>query len=194
MTATVENPMQVHSAGEIEKIYSAHHGRILKAAYRVTGNLSDAEDVLQTIFLRMIRREPGQAWPENLESYLYRAAINAALDVLRLRRESSMVSLDVSLDNRLDNAGEKTVQFASHDPSPERAHASGEVRAWFRAALTKLSPRTAEMFVLRYLEGMGNREIARMLDTSQAVVAVTLFRTRNKLQKDYSQQKKRRQQ
>src|SRR5882672_236054 len=97
--------MQLYSVGEIEKIYTAQHTRIIKAAYRVTGNLSDAEDVLQTIFLRLVRREPGQAVPENLESYLYRAAINAALDVLRIRRESSMVAL------------EDAPQFASLDPS-----------------------------------------------------------------------------
>lgn len=180
MTNAVENPIQLYSTGEIEKIYAEQHARILKAAYRVTGSMSDAEDVLQTIFLRLVRRGTAQAIPENLESYLYRAAVNAALDILRIRRESSMVAL------------EDAPQFTSHDPSfsPERTHSSSEVREWFRTALTKLPPRTAEMFVLRYVEGLGNREIARLLHTSQAVVAVTLFRTRNKLQKDYRKQKR----
>jgi RNA polymerase sigma factor (sigma-70 family) len=50
-----------------------------------------------------------------------------------------------------------------------------------RQALTVLSPRQAEIFVLRYLEGYENREIAEMLATSQAVVAVSLFRARAQL-------------
>ena len=41
------------------------------------------------------------------------------------------------------------------------------------------------MFVLRYIEGYDNREIAQMLETSPAVVAVSLFRARNQLQKEF---------
>ena len=59
-----------------------------------------------------------------------------------------------------------------------------EIRNWLRQALTVLSGRQAEMFVLRYLEGYENREIAEMLATSQAVVAVSLFRARAQLKKE----------
>jgi len=67
--------------------------------------------------------------------------------------------------------------------SPERAHSSMEIKNWLRGELAKLSPRTAEMFTLRYIEGLDNPEIARMMNTSQAVVAVTLHRTRARLKK-----------
>ena len=39
----------------IENIFRTHHDRVFRAAYRVTGNTSDAEDVLQTVFLRLLR-------------------------------------------------------------------------------------------------------------------------------------------
>ena len=67
--------------------------------------------------------------------------------------------------------------------SPERVLSSSEIRDQLRRALADLHPRVAEMFTLRYLEGLGNREIARLMDTSQAVVAVTLFRARVQLKK-----------
>jgi RNA polymerase sigma-70 factor (ECF subfamily) len=67
--------------------------------------------------------------------------------------------------------------------SPERALSSLEIKNWLRRELAKLNPRTAEMFVLRYLEGLDNPEIARTMNTSQAVVAVTLHRTRARLKK-----------
>jgi RNA polymerase sigma-70 factor (ECF subfamily) len=54
---------------------------------------------------------------------------------------------------------------------------------WLRAALGELSPRAAEMFTLRYVEDLDNREIAVLMRTSQAVVAVTLHQTRSKLKK-----------
>jgi RNA polymerase sigma-70 factor (ECF subfamily) len=58
-----------------------------------------------------------------------------------------------------------------------------EIQNWLRRELATLNPRTAEMFALRYLEGLDNPEIAQMMNTSQAVVAVTLHRTRARLKK-----------
>jgi RNA polymerase sigma-70 factor (ECF subfamily) len=67
--------------------------------------------------------------------------------------------------------------------SPERVFSSLEIQNWLRRELATLNPRAAEMFALRYLEGLGNPEIAQMMNTSQAVVAVTLHRTRARLKK-----------
>jgi len=50
-----------------------------------------------------------------------------------------------------------------------------------------LAPRAAEMFILRYVEEHGNREIAALMGTSQAVVAVTLFNARSRLKKRLSE-------
>jgi RNA polymerase sigma-70 factor (ECF subfamily) len=90
---------------------------------------------------------------------------------LRSRKSSASVPLD---------------DVAPHDSafSSGLTH-SADLRMWLRQALAKLSARHAEMFALRYLEGYDNREIARMLETSQAVVAVTLHRARGQLQKEF---------
>jgi len=69
--------------------------------------------------------------------------------------------------------------------SPDRAHSSGEIRDWLRGALARLNPRIAQMFVLRFFEGKENPEIARLLDTTPGTVAVTISRTRNRLQEEY---------
>ncbi len=145
---------------------------MLRAAFRVTGSASDAEDVLQTVFLRLAHREGGGADVANLSSYLYRAAVNTALDTLRGRRESvPLAEAEPRLPaSRLD------------DEAPDRE----QMRRRLRRALAKLSPRWAEVFVLRHFEEYGNDEIARMLGLSRAVVAVTLFRARHRLQKELS--------
>ena len=44
---------------EFSRIFEAHHGMIFRTAYRITGNAADAEDVLQTIFLRLLRQPAG---------------------------------------------------------------------------------------------------------------------------------------
>jgi RNA polymerase sigma factor (sigma-70 family) len=75
-------------------------------------------------------------------------------------------------------------RFRDHEPGPQALQEGAEIRDRLRAALAELNPRAAEIFVLRYFDGYGNREIARLLNTSWSTIAVTLHRTRAKLQKD----------
>ncbi len=157
-----------------EDAYRMYHANVYRAAYQVTGNAADAEDVLQTVFLRLWRRTPESANVDNLRSYLYRAAINASLDLLRARKEEKADALDevaVPLPDGKSGADETVM-----------------LRSWLRSALAKLNPKHAEMFTLRYIQELDNREIAKIMGTSHAVVAITLFRIRKQLQKDFQNQ------
>jgi RNA polymerase sigma-70 factor (ECF subfamily) len=156
----------------LEKVFQDHQARVFRAAYRITGNAQDAEDVLQTVFLRLVRQGEGSLLA-NPASYLYRAAINSALDLLRARRERASVLLEEAEGAPMDSS-----------PTPEQTHEAAEVRAWLRSALAALPPRAAEVFTLRYLEGEDNRDIARILGVSRVSVAVTLHRTCHRLQAD----------
>ena len=155
----------------LEQTFLEHKDRVFRAAYRITGNAGDAEDVLQTVFLRLVRQE-ALSEIRNLPAYLHRSAVNAALDLLRRHKDARTVSLD----------DEPHADAAS---SADAAGPSLEIRQWLRQALAKLNPRWAEMFVLRFIEDYNNREIAGMMQTSPAVVAVILHRTRAHLKKDY---------
>lgn len=169
--AAVETPAALL---DIESAFREHHARVLRAAYRVTGSMADAEDVAQTVFLRLAGRPPQERSIDNLGSYLHRAAVNAAVDVVRKRETLPSVPLDGPED------GPRGPVLVSPRREPDT-----DMHRWLRQALVKLHPRTAEMFVLRYLEGYDNREIAGMMQTQAAVVSVTLFRARARLQKDY---------
>lgn len=155
---------------ELEQAYRAHHGLVFRTAYRITGNAGDAEDVLQTVFLRLLRRDRNADPLENAESYLRRAAINAALDVIRSRRVGQTVPLP-----------EEAGALISAGPIP--ADVSGLRQALTRA-MGQLKPRPAEIFALRFLEGLNNRQIAETLGISQVLVAVIVHRTRQQLRKE----------
>jgi RNA polymerase sigma factor (sigma-70 family) len=101
----------------------------------------------------------------NEESYLRRAAINAALDVVRSRHPGL------------------TVEFPDMASEPAQ-HDSGDLRQALAKALAQLKPRSAEIFALRFLEGFSNPQIARMLGLSQVLVAVTVYRARQQLRKE----------
>jgi RNA polymerase sigma-70 factor, ECF subfamily len=156
----------------LEEIFLAHKDLVFRAAYRVTGNAGDAEDVLQTVFLRLARQETFSEIA-NLPAYLHRSAVNASLDLLR-SKESRTLSLDDE-ENHVEAVSANTVQ------------PSAEIRDWLRQALARLNSRSAEMFVLRFIEDYSNREIAGLMKTSPAVVAVVLHRTRARLKREFKE-------
>jgi len=54
----------------LERVFLEHQGRVFRAAFRITGNAQDAEDVLQTVFLRLARQGDGVLAVAKLPSYL----------------------------------------------------------------------------------------------------------------------------
>lgn len=161
----------VESRQRLSELFATHYRRVLMAAYRITGSMADAEDVAQGVFLRVTTSDEFAV--SNEASYLYRAAINGALDLLRRRNSAASEPLDLASGVASQGRGSR----------PEDEAASNQLLLWLRTALGELSPRAAEMFTLRYVEDLDNREVAALMHTSQAVVAVTLHQVRSKLKK-----------
>ena len=161
----------------LERVFTENKERVFRAAYRVTGSVSDSEDVVQSVFLKLARRELSEIGDDiqNIGGYLHRAAVNAALDIIRTRRDAQNMPLE-------DAEISRPLELASRG---EGEYSPLELRRWLRQAVGKLGTRSAEMFVLRYVEGRDNSEIAKMMKTSRATVAVTLHRTRSLLKKDF---------
>ena len=161
----------------LESLFEAHHDRVFRTAYRVTGNPSDAEDVLQTVFLRVARGQEAAESADNAEAYFSRAAINASLDLLRSRKRSKAVAID-------DVVNTASMSAFVLKQNPETDHEDEELRKLIRDAVAKLGATAGEMFALRYFEGFGNAEIATMMGTSPLVVGVTLHRARARMRKE----------
>ena len=159
---------------DFERIFNESHALVYRVAYRITGNNEDAEDVLQTLFLRLLRRDILPDISRNPKAYMHRAAINIALDIVKRRRRT--------VDG--EDLGENIPDPATrHDRIP-----SFRLQEWLRDALAELNPRAAEIFVLKHVEGYENAEIAKMLGTSRGTVAVLLFRARARLKKSIRKQ------
>lgn len=174
--AALANP-ETQTAGWLETIYREDATVVLQTAYRVTGNADDAEDVLQTVFTRLANRERAPDFSTGSRAYLRRAATNAALDIVQSRYVRSGVSLEITGEDVERDPG----------PAPDRQHHGRQLHQQLRQALTKISRRGAEIFVLRYFEGLDNTEIADHLGTSTNTVAVTLHRARARLKEEMGQ-------
>jgi RNA polymerase sigma-70 factor (ECF subfamily) len=152
----------------LEAAFEAHHAAVFRAAYRVTGSAADAEDVLQTVFLKFVGGNATDV-AKLTAGYLVRCAVNAALDVLRSRGVRQAAPLDEERDRAADS------------DSPHARQEARETRRALRDALCELPPKLAELFVLRHVEGLFPREISTITGSSAAVVAVQLLRAKTRL-------------
>lgn len=170
-----KDPPNAFALRELEDIFKEHHKLVFQTAYRITGNAQDSEDVLQTVFLRLARREEDAAQVDHIPSYLRRAATNAAFDLLRSRQRANSAPLE---DVEPILAGDAA-------KSPERLYQATEMRDWLRRTVARLSPMSAQIFALRFFEGKDNGEIAKIVGTTTGAVSVTLSRARERVEKEF---------
>ena len=77
---TATEPTVGQFALELEQVFERHYQFVYRTAYTLTGNAEDAEDITQTIFMRLLAREFPPDLQRNPEPYLYRAAFNLSLN------------------------------------------------------------------------------------------------------------------
>ena len=148
---------------DLAALYAQHHEAVFHAALRVTGNPADAEDVLQTVFLRVLSGSKPDASAGRPAAYFRRAAVNAAVDLLRRRAVHAATAYD-------DEA-----PHAAVEPAPL-------LKAQLRRAIATLDRDDASLFLLRYVEGLSNQELADLFQLEKNNVAVRLHRIRMRLQ------------
>jgi len=147
-----------------EAAFAAFHARTWRAlrayVYRVVGNASDADDIVQEAFLRMLRADVPSGDEEHLRRYLYRVASNLLVDRWRHRRHEQDESM--------------MPDPVSHPPRYEDDAAVAQIFA-------ELKPRDRALLWLAYVEGESHDEIASSLGVGRRGVRVMLFRARRRL-------------
>jgi RNA polymerase sigma-70 factor (ECF subfamily) len=145
------------------ELYRRHYEAVFRAALRVTGNPADAEDVLQTVFVRVLRSD-GHESAQRPAAYFRRAAVNAAVDLLRRRTVHAETAYD-----------ESAAHMAAQQPPLL-------LKERLRRAIATLDTDDATLFLLRHVEGLSNDELASAFQIEKNNVAVRLHRIRIRLQ------------
>ena len=144
-------------AGEgpaFDELYRQHATRLYNLAYRMAGTSSDAEDLLQDIFLLAYRKLGSFRGESSLGTWLYRLAMNHCLDVLRSRQ--------TRMDQHTDTLDDERAQV------PVTRPAMGSVsRIDLERAIGCLPPACRAAFLLHDVEGFGHQEVGSILGISE---------------------------
>jgi RNA polymerase sigma-70 factor (ECF subfamily) len=158
------------------RLVAAYGPRLYRLAYRMTGNVQDAEDVVQETFLRAYRRLGRFEARASVATWLHRIAVNCAVDVLRTRRDAAWPRAEAAAEQ-----DGRPAEPAARDADPDRLALGAELRARVAAALDQLSPQERAAFVLRHFEGWSIAEIGRALNLRASATKHSIFRAVRKL-------------
>ena len=139
---------------EFLALYDTYYNVVYRLALSITGSREDAEDVVQTVFVRLLSSppEPGRERP-----WLMKVGVNAARDILRAPWRRKTEPLEESIAA----------------PEPE------DTALWY--AVMALPPRLREVVHLHYYEGYSGAEVAEILKISPSAVSMRLHRARKLL-------------
>lgn len=166
---TVAQPAMDRRAAFVEQ----HLKRVFVLVYRVVGNVADAQDLTQEVFIKALQREDQLRDADKSAQWLSRIASNTAIDFLRRRGRGAQVTLDDSPELR----------DRSRSANPESMLLRAESHQLFQDALQALTPRERTALVLRDVEGLPAEEVAAALSCSKATVRSHIANARVKFRK-----------
>jgi RNA polymerase sigma-70 factor (ECF subfamily) len=175
------SPAEESGSVSFRELVEEHGPMVFRLAYRMTGNEEDAEDVVQESFLKAYRSLRRFDARSSFGTWIYRIAVNCAIDLIRRRRHPVMTS--TSRRAEVDDL-DVVESLPSSDPLPDRVAFSGQVERSVASALLLLSPLERAAFVLRHLEGMPIERIATVLQSRPNAVKQTVFRAVRKLRRE----------
>ncbi|MGE5204136.1 MAG: RNA polymerase sigma factor [Chlamydiota bacterium] len=165
----------VQAFGELVKRYDRQVFRVVR---HLTGNLQDAEDVVQEAFVKAfcnIRNFEGRS---AFSTWLIRIAVNEALGRIRHQKKFPVAPLELTTG---DDEAVFELQIASPAATPEEQCSEGELRRALARAVHRLRPRLRAVFVLRDVQGMSAQEAAEILGITVGTVKARLFRARQRM-------------
>src|SRR5262245_4221197 len=183
--------LRARDAAALETLMERHSSRVYRVAFGITRNHSEAEEVVQDVFLTLFRKIDTFEGRAALGTWLYRVAANAALIKRRGKRGGLETSLDEYLPTFRDDghrAGDRALLLADWSSTPESELLSGEAREILDRALECLPDHYRALLVLRDVEELSNEEVAEILGESVSSVKSRLHRARMALREVLTRQ------
>ncbi len=166
--------------GQVEsltELYARHRTPLYNFFVRVTGNAHLSEDLVQDVFLRMLKYRHTYKEGSRFATWMYRIARNAHHDAWRKGRRESAVATEDLVENE---------SLWSAEPAPDGEASKNQEIAWLQGALAALSLESREVLVLSRFQGLKYDEIARVLDCRVGAVKMRVHRAMLELRERFS--------
>ena len=150
-----------------EQLVEEYGERVYGIALRITGSPSDAEDAMQDAFLSAFKAWDGFRAESSPTTWLYRIAVNAALQRVRRRPDDYLVERD-----------EEAAQIVDWTGDAAFAAVRAELHTQLEQAIALLPPDLQVALVLRDVEGLSTAEAAAVMELTEAAVKSRLHRAR----------------
>jgi RNA polymerase sigma-70 factor (ECF subfamily) len=174
---------------EFDELVRRCHRQAYNIAYRMAGNHSDAEDLVQEAFVRAYRFFDRYNRQMPFENWLYRIISNVFIDEIRKRPKARLQSLDQPLPN-CHGEGEVRLEIPDVDGDPEQMMLQMELDEPLQLALNTLPPDFRKAVILADVEGLSYEDISEVMGCSLGTVRSRLHRgrkiMRNRLQSCYA--------
>ena len=167
------------SGGDTEAFRSLverHSRYVFNVAYRLTGSASDAEDVVQTTFLRAYQQLSRFESRADFRTWLHRITVNCSIDLIRGRRHREVGHDPDDLELHSDDVNGQPVL-----PGPDRLLLSTEIRERIQAGMAQLSASERLAFTLRHVEGLPIRDVAQAMGLKTEAAKNSIFRAVKKM-------------
>jgi RNA polymerase sigma-70 factor, ECF subfamily len=158
-----------------------HSRSIFRVAYRMTGNRQDAEEIVQETFLRAYKSLARFELRSNLSTWLYRIAVNRALDFLASKQTQMQSKDSYQIADHIDPGQVHQVQLPAPGPGPDRLLLSLEVKTRIAQALGLLTPAERVAFTMRHMDGQSIEDISKALNLKTSAAKNAVFRAVQKL-------------
>jgi RNA polymerase sigma-70 factor (ECF subfamily) len=166
-------PAAIHPEAERQSQFiTLHMRRIFLLIYRIVGNVPDAQDLTQEVFIKVLQRQEQLRDPEKAAHWLSRIATNTALDHLRRHNRVNFSGLD-----------DLHALATSSSDSPEQMVLRAEKQMRLEAGLDSLTERERAALLLRDVEDLPAGEVAKHLNCSKATVRSHIANARVKFKR-----------
>jgi RNA polymerase sigma-70 factor, ECF subfamily len=170
-------------AAAVRMVMQRNNQRLFRAAWSILPNRAEAEDAVQSAYLRAFAAIGGFEGRSSLSTWLTRIVINEALGRERAAKRRR-ASLDESSVVDLDAYREKLMRGSTNELLPDGALARQQIRQMLETAIGRLPPTFRLVFVLREIEGLSVQEAAETLGIPPATVKTRHLRARRRLQEE----------
>ena len=164
---------QAGDEGAFAELYSQYNRRVYRLALNITHNPQDAEDVVQSAFLKAFTHLVQFRRDSRFSTWLTRIAVNEAL-ALRRRDARNWVSLDESAEIRGESSTPRELENGKDDA--EERYSKLELQELLSRVAGKLEPALRLVFILRYVQDLSTEATARQLGLSVPAVKSRLLR------------------